>query len=804
MTTGKLGQAVVTSSRLFLVIPVLFTLLLASGIPFLKFNVDYRTFFAKDNPQLTAFNRIQDNYSASEKLLLVYTPSNGDVFAPESVNAIQQATELLWQTPYSTRVDSLSNFQRTLANDDDLLVQDLLPHQPTQQELSQAKQYALNEPLLVNRLLSPEGQVAGFAITIDKPGNSPKEAASIAAHGHKVEQLILSLDPGARVDLTGMIMMSNTFSESARHDMKTLVPLMLLLVIFGLRYFLKSWKATAGIFGVVLLSIAGGMGTGGWVGIELTSPSSAAPIIILTIAVAHGVHIANAQLRFAFLNSDKQNIGKQSAAYALNENVKPMLLAGITTLIGFVTMNFSDVPPYHDLGNLVSVGVTLATLLSLTFLPAFLALTNAKPSAEPVINKWVIPPLTQLLQKHTARVLLVIGCGSVLLTAFVGRAELNDEFIKYFDESTAFRSATDYTNKHLTGIYTIEYSITRKDISSASDPKLLMELDGFKQWLLQQKHIRHVSTISDTFKQINQNMNGGDPSYYALPNDAALASQYLLMYEMSLPFGLDLSDRLSMDQKSTRVVVILNNLSSNEMLDLENHIQRYIQNQYPAWQVAHSSPMLMFAHIGEKNINSMIFGVLTALMLVSLALGVVIRSFGLGVLSLLPNLVPILAVFGLWSLTVGELGLSMAMVGGMCLGIVVDDTVHLLSRYLKNRRTFSNSQSMAIAETLNHSGAPIIITSLLLCLGFLLLGTSSFKLNSDLGTATGLIILMALIFDLLAIPAWLLWLAGRRESNMDPYKQINSKASVQHFPQAQTGFVSVEMSRKKKNNPKDK
>ena len=802
MTTGKLGQVVQKFPKLFLIIPILLTLLIAAGIPKLSFNVDYRVFFADDNPQLTAFNAIQDNYSASEKLLLVYTPSYGDAFHPTAVNAIQQATELLWQTPFSTRVDSLSNFQRTQAVEDDLLVEDLLPEGIAANELDNAKHYALNEPLLINRLLSEDGRVTGLLVTIDKPGNSPKEAASIVAHGKQVKELILSIDPDARVDLTGMIMMSNTFSESARADMKTLVPLMLLLVVLGLRFFLKSWKATLGISIVVLLSIAGGMGAGGWVGVELSSPSSAAPIIILTIAVAHGVHIANTHLRLAFENKANPEGVRTSAIKALNENLRPMLIAGVTTLAGFITMNFSDVPPYHDLGNLVSVGVTLATLLSVTFLPAFLMLTKATPTTVPTINRWVIPPLTHLLKQHTVAVLIVVGFGAIVLTAFIGRSELNDEFVKYFDNSTEFRQATDYTNQNLTGIYTIEYSISRGDIDAASDPRLLAELDQFKQWLVAQKAVRHVASISDTFKQINQNMNAGHADQYQLPKDRELSSQYLLMYEMSLPFGLDMSDRLTMDRKATRLVVTLNNISSNEMIVLEKQIAMHIQQRFPHWQVTHSSPMLMFAHIGEKNIKSMIFGVLAALMLVSVALGFLLRSAGFGLLSLLPNLVPILAVFGLWGIMVGELGLSMAMVGGMCLGLVVDDTVHLLSRYQKNRQR-QLPQNDAIHDTLAHSGAPIIITSLILSCGFLLLGTSSFKLNSDLGTATGLIILAALVFDLLAIPAWLMWLAGRRESDYDPYKQINSTSSVQSFPQAQTGFVSVDVSSTPKNERKE-
>lgn len=751
--TRTLGLNVTRSPFLYLLLPLTLVLLLGYGLTQLKFNVDYRVFFNHDNPQLVAFNHIQDNFSASEKLLLIYTPSSGNLFTENSLRTIQAATAELWKTPYSTRVDSITNYQRTNTDGDELFVGNLVPDdmQLTASNIDAIKQFALNEPLLLNRLLAADGDVTGILVTINKPGNSPKEAAAIVAHGHEVEATIKTMDPGARVDLTGMIMMSNTFSESARTDMATLLPLMLLIVIVGLGYLLQSWKATAGIVLVILFSALGGMGAGGWMGIQLSSPSAISPMVILTIAVAHSVHIANTFLRLQWKAPSADNVNR-----AISENLKPMLIAGITTLIGFVTMNFSDVPPYHDLGNIVAVGVTLATLLSLTFLPAFLHLTNARPRQALLVNRRVIPLLVRIVTRYSALTLVVVGGSAVALSLFIGKNTLNDEFVEYFDDSTTFRIATDYADQHLTGIYTVEYAISRTGANTAVDPALLKELDAFKTWLVEQPEVRHVTSISDTLKQINQNMNGGHADQYRLPDTPQLAAQYLLMYEMSLPFGLDVSDRLSMDRRATRVVITLHNISSQDMLSLESRINQHIKTVFPQWQTTSSSPMMMFAHIGQKNIKSMFIGVLTALALISLALGMVLRSVRLGLLSLLPNLVPIVAVFGLWGLAVGELGLSMALVGGMCLGVVVDDTVHFFSRYQRERQ-HGLEVPAALEQVLAHAGAPIIITSLLLAAGFLLLGTSSFKLNSDMGNATGLIILLALFFDLLALPAWLAW-----------------------------------------------
>ena len=203
--TRTLGLNIGRAPWLFLTLPVLLVLGLGFGLGKLSFNVDYRVFFDSENPQLTAFNDLQDNFSASEKLLLVYTPSSANVFTPTSLQTIQAATAELWKTPYSTRVDSITNFQRTEAKGDDLYVDNLVPDDSelSAAKLQDIKRFALQEPMLLNRLIPPEGNVTGLVVTINKPGHSPKEAAAIVAHGHAVETLIKQMDPGARVDLTG-------------------------------------------------------------------------------------------------------------------------------------------------------------------------------------------------------------------------------------------------------------------------------------------------------------------------------------------------------------------------------------------------------------------------------------------------------------------------------------------------------------------------------------------------------------------------------------------------------------------------
>jgi uncharacterized protein len=274
--------------------------------------------------------------------------------------------------------------------------------------------------------------------------------------------------------------------------------------------------------------------------------------------------------------------------------------------------------------------------------------------------------------------------------------------------------------------------------------------------------VRHVNSISDTFKRLNKNLHGDDPAYYRLPEDFDLAAQYLLLYELSLPYGLDLNNQLNIDKSSTQVIVTLENMDSQSLLEVSARGEAWLRDNTPKMTATGIGPAIMFAYISERNIKSMLVGTFLAVVLISAIMVGVLRSPRLGTISLVPNLLPAGLAFGIWGMFVGELNMAVSMVSGMTLGIVVDDTIHFLTKYKRGCIDQGLDAPDAVRYAFANVGQAILVTSLILIAGFSVLATSSFALNSLMALLTSIAIAMALIADFLLLPALLIRLDSKK------------------------------------------
>jgi predicted RND superfamily exporter protein len=747
-----------------LLLAVLVVLTAGSGGRFLEFTNDYRVFFSEDNPELKAFEAMQDIYTKTDNVLFVIAPKEGDVFDADTLALIAEMTDLSWQTPYSTRVDSVTNFQHTIADGDDLLVGDLVDDVTalSTEDIARVRDVALNEPLLLRRLVSPSAHVTGINITIQLPGKSLTEVPEVAQFARELASKMETSYPGHRIYITGLAMMNNAFGESSQNDMATLVPMMFLTIIVVLGLLLRSFSATFVSVFMIFSTIIFAMGAMGWLGWKLTPASASAPTIIMTMAVADTVH-----LLVTFLHNLRKGMTKPDAMRdSLRINFQPIFITSITTAIGFLSMNFSDVPPFHDLGNVVAIGVMFAFVLSVTILPAMMMLMPLRVKAQVEQHNGAMAAFASFVIDQRKSLLVVMGIVALSLMAFLPQNKLDDQFVDYFDESVDFRQATDFSSQNLSGIYTLQYSLEQGESGGVSDPDFLQSVDQFSQWLRTQPEVMHVQTISDTFKRLNKNMHGDDPAFYRLPESRELAAQYLLLYELSLPYGLDLNDQIDIDKGQTRLNITVENLHTEEMLALEKRVSTWLDQNLADVRYTGASPTLMFAHIGKRNVSSMLVGTTLALVLISFILVLALRSRRIGLISLAPNLIPAGMAFGLWGLMVGQVGMSLSVVAGMTLGIVVDDTVHFLSKYLRARREKGLDEKEAVRYAFNTVGVALWVTSLVLVMGFWVLSQSHFALNSDMGAMAAITIAIALIMDFLFLPPLLMKL----EENQDGYQ----------------------------------
>jgi predicted RND superfamily exporter protein len=745
----------------------------AAGAKNLVFKSDYRVFFSADNPQLVAYESMQNIYNKSDNVAFIIAPADGNVFTEETLSVVSQITTDAWQIPYSTRVDSVTNFQHTWAEEDDMIVEDLVMEDVdlTSEKLASIKAIALNEPLMLSKLISAQGHVTVVNVTVQLPGVNPvAEVPEVVEKVREIQQKYMAENPGLEIKLSGIVMMNNSFAEASLNDNATLVPAMFGVVIVLMLILLRTFTGTISTVVIIAGSIAGAMGLAGWGGLYLTGPSAGAPTMILTLAVADCIHI----LSTMFFEM-RQGVEKKKALMdSLRINFQPIMLTSVTTAIGFLSMNFSDSPPFRDLGNIVAVGVMLAFILSVTLFPALLMILPVKVKVRTEEDHDYMRSLAGFVTGKRKLLLPLMSVIMICLIAFLPQNKLNDDFVKYFDTSVPFRQATDFMQDNLSGMTQLEISVNSGESSGINDPAYLSMLGDFTEWLRAQPETDHVNTITDTLMRLNKNMHGDDTEYYRLPQDRELSAQYLLLYEMSLPYGLDLNNQLNVDKSSTRLVGTFKNMTSNELVLLETRIQGWFVDNAPGLEAQVTGPNLMFAHISQRNIISMLSGIAMALVLISVLLGFALRSVRFGLISLIPNLAPAAMGFGMWYLIDGQVGLGLSVVAGMTLGIVVDDTVHFLSKYLHARRERNADSVAAVQYAFGSVGRALWITTFVLVAGFMVLAQSSFKINADMGFLTAVTILIALIVDFLFLPPLLMKLDGSKKETKIAVEQGES------------------------------
>jgi predicted RND superfamily exporter protein len=737
---------------------------LASGGRFLKFDTDYRIFFDGHNAQLQAFEDLQATYTKNDNALIVLAPKNGNVFTQETLSAVAELTEKAWQVPYSLRIDSLTNYQHTYAEDDDLTVIDLVenPQDLSPEDLQKIRHIALNEPLLVRRIVSPSGHVTAVNVTIEFPGKDlTKENPEAVVAVRDIAQQIREKYPNIDVYITGIVMMNAAFPEASQYDMTHLIPLSALVILGIVLLLLRNIVGTMVTFFVMIFAVLSAMGSAGWLGIHLSPPVMSAPIIILTLAIADCVHVLSNWRHELLKGSDKRAAMQES----LRINFSPIFLTSLTTAIGFLSMNFSDAPPFRDLGNIAAMGVVFAWLFSIGFMPALMTIlpTRIKANTHSEQSTWT-SHLAEFVIRFQKRLLLGMGVLIIGLLSFIPQNELNDVFVEYFDERIQFRVDTDFVVQNLTGLYFIDFSLDSKESNGVAKPEFQQSVDKFTQWLRLQPEVLHVNTLTDIMKRLNQNMHGDDPDWYKLPEQRDLAAQYLLLYEMSLPYGLDLNNQIDIRKQSIRLSITMKTLSTEHVLAFEQRIQEWMLDNVPSIQTFGSSPTIMFAHIGHKNIKSMLIGTIIAFLMISIILMLAFKSWRYGLLSLAPNLIPAGMAFGLWGIIDGQVGLSLSIVAAMTMGIVVDDTVHFLSKYRRAIHEQSLSAADAVRYAFSTVGTAIWVTSAALVAGFMVISTSAFELNSGMGLLVSIVIIFALIADFLFLPPLLMkldrWLHG--------------------------------------------
>ena len=727
-------------------------------------DVDVRNHFGKDDPHIVALDRLEDTYALSDAALVAVAPKNGTVFTRETLVAIEELTDRLWRTPYVTRVDSITNYSHSEGLEDELVVEPLIDDAASlsDRDLERVRKIALSTEEVAGRFVSRDGRIAGLVVSVALPEEpEPRQLGRLEVTDFLYGAAAEAREKYPAIDyhITGEIALNRAMRDAIDNEMAILAPAALGTMLLLALVLLRSIWGTVAILGMIVVVMLSALGLLGWTGMKLFGESGAALFVLMAVTVAHSVHIIEAMAAGLRQGMDR----RQAASHSLQVNMWPVFLTSVTTAIGFLSLNFSGMPPFQVMGNMVALGSMCAFFFSVTLLPAFLSAVPMRARPAPPGKSDLFDLLGRFVVSHRTTLLWSFAAVTVVLVAGISRIELKENWLKLLDESYEFRRSTDFISKNFTGVETYEYSLGSGQEDGITDVEYLGRVDAFAQWYRAQPEVAHVFAISDIIKRLNKNLHGDNPEFYRLPESSDLAAQYLLLYELSLPVGRDLNNLIDVERSATRVTVVLKSLSTNEKIELDERAQDWFRKNAPDLASRATGVAVVGAHSIQKNIEGMLTGTIAAMGIVSLILLFVFRSVRLGLISLIPNFVPAAMALGLWGYAVGEVGNAAAVVTAIAFGIIVDDTIHFMTKYVSARKN-GLLPSESVQSAFHSVGKALLATTVVFALGFLVFAASGMETNQALGLLVGMTVIIALLADYLFLPPLLMALDGTRET----------------------------------------
>ena len=734
----------------------LVALLLMAGAPNINFDTDARVFFDKNNPDRIALDNFEAAYSKDDNLAFVLSPKDGNVFSAETLKAVGQLTEEAWLLPYVRTVNSLTNYQNSYAEDDSLVVEDLITdiNNISPSEITKAQEVANSRIELQNTFINQDNSITQVNVLFRLPGEDAiVEVPFVMGEAEKLKADFEKKNPNIDVRMVGFVPLNNQYSESGQDDTATLTPLMLILILVAVAIILRSIFGVGLIFIIIILCAGSSLGALGWSGTNINNATVVAPLMVMTLTVASAVHILSSVRQTMTTTSDRN----EWVRTAIIDHGPAITVACLTTAIGFLSLNFSISPPFRQLGNIVFVGVIAALFYTLTMLPALISLLPLKKiNAQASMDKGMTG-LAEFVIKRKNFLLFSTATLVVVLIFGITKISLEDDFLRYFDEKYELRQSIDYYEENFGGLNALEYSVNSGIENGINNPEYLQKVSDLVEFMRSQPEVTSVRSYTDVVKRLNQNFNNDNASFYKIPTTELEAAQYLFLYELSLGYGLDLTDQINVNKSALRVTANVANATTKEFLNLDKRIQGWFAENAPELMTKSTGPSQVFSQISSRDVPAMLKGTGLALIGISFIILLVIRNIKYGLMSLIPNLLPAAMAFGLWGYYTGAVTLAVSIVVAMTLGIVVDDSVHFMLKYAKARKNGKTPED-SVREAFQKVGMALTTTTIGLFLGFCVLAQSGFAVNKDMAQLTAITVVFALVVDYLLLPPVLIWI----------------------------------------------
>ena len=726
--------------------------LLSLSLKNLAFEGSYKIWFDKDSKIIKDYETFRSRFSGDDTFIVAFKDDQG-IFTQKAVTTILQLTEEFKKIEGVQKVDSLSNYQYISSKDDEIIVEDFLYGD---EDLSQKRQLALKDNLILNQLISKDAKTTMIALSLNENIGSD-EAVNITVFSQLQSLLKEEANhSGYKFYLTGIPAVTASLVTISQGDAMVLMPLAVMVVVLFLFLIFRSILGILIPSVVIVFTFLTVLSIQILLGYKLNNFTVNIPSFITAIAIADAMHFYLAWIYYKLKGKNT----KEALADALRSNIIPMALTSFTTAVGFATLGLSAIEPIATLGIAITSGAILAFLLTITVVPAILLTLRDDYKVAPVkiMNLAHIKGYGAFIKRNDKRIVLTFFVLIALVSLGLFKLKVDSNSIKYFTKDTIARSGADFVEKNITGSMRYEIIVDSQKKEAVKDPKFLESVVLFEDALkMHFDNVRFITSLKDIVARMQTVLNPDANS--SLPQDKNLVAQYLLLYSMSLPQGMELNDKMDTQERYLRLTINTNIVDTSKDLEMIQWIKNYF-NTKTSYSADVQGQTAIFAYMQSSVTDTLIISISMTLIIVTLSMLMIFKNLKMLWLFLMPNIAPIIFVGGVMGLLGISVDIGIAISAAVILGIAVDDTIHFFSKYYESIKVRGFEET--IDYTISHSGNAMILTTLILSLTFALFGVSSFVPNINFAIVTVSALNIALIFDLVLLPALLSLLRKNR------------------------------------------
>ncbi len=763
----KIAKATVLNRSGLFILSVILTCIFGSGIFKTTFDSSLSALLSQSDPYLDELEEIDRTFPSNGEIRFAFVADrNNSVFDRKILLAISDLKEKFTVIPKIQGITTILDYtspetQRRLFSKS---IDDL-----SDSEIAEISEVAKKERFLTTNLLSSDARLTFAIIDVNIREATNTERLEIADSVLALNDQLRSLHPSVNVLANSDVILEKASQQDMLDDLTKLMPIVILLCVAVICYCFKSLAIGACILTHVAFTIICTVGALGFFGLSFNNISVIAPLVVVIISVANSVHIISIYKQG--LHKSKKDVN--AMIYSMQSNLRPVSLAAITTAIGFTSLSMSSSPAIQDFGRIVSVGIGFAYVLTIFMLPFMLVrISNFSSVSEDSGVNFLQPQLRNVIKFGSNNDKLIFSvCTALAVVTFILLPLNQTDFnrLDFIASDSDIREYYDVVEESMNRGLGLSYAIETSIEDKAIDPLFLERANEFTNWLSGQEEIESVISIVEVIKTINRIINDNDEQKYSIPVEIQTNANYLNAYKTVEDNFLPLDRFIDDDYSAITVTVNAKEMTNQQMINLDQRITKEFTENFPSASLIHGSGVLLFARMDELVTIELLQGYSISLLLITICLTLGFKSIYYGLLSVIPNLLPATIVFGFWALFVGQLDPFVMMLFSISIGLVVDDTVHILSHYLENRRD-GIAKVSAIENSIITAGPALTITTMVLALGTTVLifaNTLYFQQSAKLLVP---IVVLALVLDLLYLPSIL----RRFESNFKTREIVTS------------------------------